>query len=407
MEDRALFAELAEARCTALLVVASSSSDPDLAPFVASARLGECFLVGSQQTGIHLGFLSAMEREEAALTELPTLDPEALRVLRSEEVAASRGEFWNRVLSRAFEVIGLQPGRIAVAGHGANGPLHGALSGLESLGWEVVSGDQMLLRLRRFKSSSELEEIRRVAGATCEAFRLVAKILGGSKPKGRELWHQGAPLRIATLRSAVAVHFAKVGLEQPERNLIAPAEEGAVPHNAGTDDRILRTEESLIVDLFPRGRLFADCTRTFCVGEAPTRIVAAHEAVQAALAQARREAQPGARGWDLQQGVCKAFAARGHATPLEVPGTTSGYVHGLGHGVGFEVHEYPHFRRRAGSEGRLAAGDVIALEPGLYYPEEGFAIRLEDLVYLSDDGPETLTPLPYDLDPLAWAAVGV
>ena len=84
------------------------------------------------------------------------------------------------------------------------------------------------------------------------------------------------------------------------------------------------------------------------------------------------------------------------------PGTTRGYVHGLGHGVGFELHEYPSFRRHAGPEGVLAAGDVITLEPGLYEPEQGFGVRLEDLVALVADGSENLTPLPYELDPRAW-----
>ena len=84
------------------------------------------------------------------------------------------------------------------------------------------------------------------------------------------------------------------------------------------------------------------------------------------------------------------------------PATTTGYVHGLGHGVGFELHEYPSFRREAGEEGVLEVGDLLTLEPGLYDPEAGWGVRLEDLVYLGPDGPESLTPLPYDLDPRAW-----
>ena len=101
--------------------------------------------------------------------------------------------------------------------------------------------------------------------------------------------------------------------------------------------------------------------------------------------------------------VCEAFTARGYATPLSEPGTLQGYVHGLGHGVGFELHESPSFKRHAEEEGRLEIGDVLTLEPGLYDPDPatGFGIRLEDLVHL-DEAPENLTPLPYDLDPRAW-----
>jgi len=84
---------------------------------------------------------------------------------------------------------------------------------------------------------------------------------------------------------------------------------------------------------------------------------------------------------------------------------TRGYVHGLGHGVGFELHEAPSFRASAGpKEGVLELGDVFTLEPGLYDPEEGFGVRLEDLVTLGEGGLENLTPLPYALDPRDWVS---
>ena len=90
-------------------------------------------------------------------------------------------------------------------------------------------------------------------------------------------------------------------------------------------------------------------------------------------------------------------------TQLSDPGTTTGYVHGLGHGVGFEVHELPHFRSVGPSATAPSQrGDVFTLEPGLYDPSAGWAVRLEDLVYLGGRGLENLTPLPYDLDPRAW-----
>ena len=102
--------------------------------------------------------------------------------------------------------------------------------------------------------------------------------------------------------------------------------------------------------------------------------------------------------------VCEAFTARGCATPLFEPATLQGYLHGLGHGVGFERHEYPSFQRQAQADGFLQVGDVPTLEPGLYDPDpvDGFGIRLEDLVHLDDTGAENLTPLPESLDPRSW-----
>jgi Xaa-Pro aminopeptidase len=201
----------------------------------------------------------------------------------------------------------------------------------------------------------------------------------------------------------VAVLLARHELEQPEGNILAAGPDSAVPHTRGADERVLRAGESLIVDLFPRGRLFGDCTRTFCVGPPPAAVATAHAAVREALAAAHRQAGDGVVAWDLQQGVCDRFEAAGYVTSRQDPESVRGYVHGLGHGVGYELHELPSFRRSAGpSEGVLAAGDLFTLEPGLYDPDAGWGVRLEDLCRLGPSGVENLTPAPYDLDPNAW-----
>jgi Xaa-Pro aminopeptidase len=218
---------------------------------------------------------------------------------------------------------------------------------------------------------------------------------------------RGEPLTIGILRREVATTLAALGLEEPEGNLIAPGREGAVPHNTGNPAAVLHARESLIVDLFPRRRLFADCTRTFCVGEPPGPLAAAHRAVLEALGIARQRARHGVRGFAIQEEVCRHFESLGHRTLLRDPGTTCGYVHGLGHGVGFEVHELPHFRAAGrDGDGTIERGDVFTLEPGLYDPDGGWAVRLEDLCHLGARGLENLTPLPYDLDPRAWPLDG-
>jgi Xaa-Pro aminopeptidase len=256
--------------------------------------------------------------------------------------------------------------------------------------------------MRKRKTAKELEEIARVAAGTCAAMRAVASLLAQASVRGGELWCEGERLTIGRLRRRIAEVLGTFALEQPERNIVAPAEEGAVPHNPGSDDRTVREGQSLVVDLFPRGRLFADCTRTFCVGEPPENLRRAHAEVVQALRWAHREARPGRRTWELQQGVCASFREAGYPTPLSDPGTVRGYVHSLGHGVGYELHEWPFFRDVPGIEGELELGDVVTLEPGLYDEEQGWAVRLEDLVVLDVDGPRNLTPLPYDLDPRGW-----
>lgn len=400
---------LAEHGCVALLVVARSANDPDLARFARGAHLGRSFAIVPLGGPPHLGYLTPMEREEAAATGLALLTPEALDAARLAVERPDPGQFLAGLLERGFAALGLAPGRVALAGHAAAGEVLAACQLLAGAGWSFTSGNPIVRRWRQRKTDWEVAAARRATTGTCAAMRRVAEILAAAVPRVGELWFQGERLTVGRLKLEVAVELARHGLEQPEGNLLAPAEEGAVPHNTGTPGRVLRPGQTLIVDLFPKGLLFADCTRTFCVGGAPPAVTEAFGAVRDALALAHREARPGRRGWDLQEAVCGLLGARGYPTPIGNPGTVRGYVHGLGHGVGYELHEYPAMTRQAGAEGVLGTGDLVTLEPGLYEPGEpgsglGWAIRLEDHVVIGDEANENLTPLPYDLDPHAWLA---
>ncbi len=402
-----LAAGLADLGARALMIVAHSGSDPDIAPFTRGAHLHDCFVLVPAGSAPRLGYISPMERGEAARTGLDLLTPEALDVERLIQEGAEPARFWAEVLAKGLALAGLAPetesGRLALAGHAASGVIHAAALDLGRRGWSFVAGNDLARRFRQEKTEEEIAEVRRAAAGTCAAFRRVAELLAQAetRPEG-DLHLEGEPLTVARLRREIARTFAEQGLEQPNGNILAPGEEGAMPHSTGTNARVLRAGESLVVDLFPKGNLYADCTRTFCVGEPPPALATAHAAVLDALRYAHDAARPGVRGWTIQEQTCAFLSARGYRTPITHPGTTEGYVHGLGHGVGFELHEFPSFRKHAGAEGVLRIGDVFTLEPGLYQVDEGWAVRLEDLVVLGDGGLENLTPLPYELDPRGW-----
>jgi Xaa-Pro aminopeptidase len=407
MKDRLdiLAAGLAELGCEALLVLAPSADDTDLAPFLSRpVHLGECLLILPKGGEPQLAYMTAMERGEAAATGLLPLTPEALEISRLSSEYSEPSAFLARVAARALALSGVAPGRVALAGHGAAGTIQGMCALLAAQGWTWVPGNSLVLTSRKRKQLAELAGIRQAAEATCEAMRAVARLLAAAEDVTGQLRLAGDPLTVARLRSEVARVFALHGCEQPRGNILAPGEEGAVPHSSGTPERVLRAGEPLVVDLYPRGPrgLFADCTRTFCVGEPPEAFARAHAAVRGAVEEACRRAVPGVRGWDLQETVCARFAEAGYPTPISTPGTPRGYVHNLGHGVGFELHELPTFKKAADAGGVLRAGDVFTIEPGLYEPAEGWGVRLEDLVYLQASGVENLTPLPYDFDPRAW-----
>jgi Xaa-Pro aminopeptidase len=423
-----LAAGLAEMGCQALLVVAQSASDPDLAPFLAvPAHLGAALLVAPRGRQPRLAYLVAMERDEAAAAGLPLVTPEEMEVLRAASEAPEPAANLAWVIGRALAASGVTPGRVALAGLAPAGEIYAACAALARHGWEWVAGNELVRQVRKRKTASEVSAIRQAAAAAMDVLRAVAGCLAAASAvepaatapqdaapaapaSSAELWLDGRPLTIGRLRTAAARRMADHGVEQARGNILAPGDEAGVPHSAGSDGRVLRSGEPLIVDLFPRGAwrdrppLFADCTRTLCAGEPPPAVVRAHEALLRALAKARSLAVPGARGWDLQEAVCLQLEEAGYATPLHHPDTTTGYVHNLGHGIGYELHELPIFRKVAGAEGVLAEGDVFTLEPGLYDPAAGYGVRLEDLCYLGPGGLEVLTPLPYDLDPRRWPA---
>ena len=124
-----------------------------------------------------------------------------------------------------------------------------------------------------------------------------------------------------------------------------------------------------------------------------------HRLVKEALDRAISEIKDGAVGRDVFDGTCEIFEAAGEPTQrTKKDGETlsDGFFHGLGHGVGLEVHEEPGLGMI--STEKLRAGDVVTVEPGLYRQGYG-GVRLEDLVLVTKDGAENLTDYPYDLTP--------
>ncbi len=391
--------------CAALAVVAASAYDPDLAPWAGAAHVGRAVLALPREGAPRLAYATPMERDEAAATGLPLVAPEALGLPELARNGAGEDAELAVKLRGALGAAGIAPGRVALTGRVSAGILHAACRVLEAEGWRFVPGEQLGRLLRKPKSAADLAAIRRAADGAVAALRRVAGLLAAAVPaheRGGALVAGGAPLTAGRLRGEAAAELSARGLSMPEGSIVAAGAEGAVPHNRGDDIRRIAPGESVVVDLFPRGALFADCTRTFCAGPPSPALAAAHAAVCAALDAAAAHAAPGLRAWDLQLVACREIGERGWPTPVSDPGTLRGYVHNLGHGVGHELHELPSFRKESGIEGMLDAGDVFTLEPGIYEPEAGWAVRVEDLWFLGAAGLERLTGLPRDLDPRAY-----
>ena len=162
----------------------------------------------------------------------------------------------------------------------------------------------------------------------------------------------------------------------------------AVPHNAGDVDMPMRLGQSIIFDIFPQvaSNYFHDLTRTWSLGYATDEVQEAWDQTKEIFDQVMGSLALGVPCRDYQIKTCEYYASKGHPTPMSAPGSHEGYVHGLGHGIGLDIHEGPSLSHAAGNDTVLQPGHVFSVEPGLYYPARGFGVRIEDSVAFLESG---------------------
>ena len=269
---------------------------------------------------------------------------------------------------------------------------------LREKGVQLTPDREFFTKRRRAKNKTELAGIRRAQRGTEAAMDAARDLFRRAEPSNGRLTVDGETLTCELLKARITDVFSEHGLVADEM-IVAHGPQTAVGHDFGSGP--ISPNEPIVLDLFPRDResgCYADMTRTFVVGEAPEQLVEYQRLVKEALDRALEATRPGVAGREVFERVCDVFHEAGHPTQLskkEGEVLDRGFYHGLGHGVGLEVHEAPWLSR---DPGELAVGDVITLEPGLYEPGFG-GCRLEDLVLVTEDGAENLTHYPYDLTP--------
>jgi Xaa-Pro aminopeptidase len=268
---------------------------------------------------------------------------------------------------------------------------------LRARGVDVRTDRELFVGRRRVKNDRELEGIRRAQRAATAGIARAAELLRAAETTPTGLTLDAEPLTAERVRADVEAVVAEGGASS-DSLIVSHGPQTAVGHEFGSGQ--LLAGEPIVLDFFPRDRAtacFGDMTRTFVVGEAPEELRRYHALCLEALERALEAIRPGVRGADLHRLVCDLFHEHGFPTQLsKQPGETlaDGFFHSLGHGVGLEVHEQPALGRGGGE---LVAGDVVAVEPGLY--RAGFGgCRVEDVVLVTEDGYENLTDYPYDLE---------
>jgi Xaa-Pro aminopeptidase len=269
---------------------------------------------------------------------------------------------------------------------------------LRAGGTELTVDRDLFLQRRRVKTEAELAGIRRAQKGADDAMGAARELFRRAEPRNGSVLLDGEPLTCERVKLEILRVFGEHGLSADDF-IVSHGAQSAVGHDMGSGP--IAPDEPVVIDIWPRDResmCFADMTRTFVIGTPSDELREYHRLVYDALQRSLELTRAGVEGRAVFTEVCELFQEAGQPTQLsKKPGEVldSGFYHGLGHGVGLEVHEQPWLGRAPGS---LVAGDVVTLEPGLYRHGYG-GVRLEDLAVVTEDGCENLTNFPYDLQP--------
>jgi len=265
---------------------------------------------------------------------------------------------------------------------------------LRKSGIKVNLGTHPFCPKRLTKTPTELQKIAAAQKVTFQAIGHVASILKASRISGSKLYYKGKVLTSEFLHAAAKTFLVQQGYDCPTGIIIACGDDSTEPHNAGHGP--VRPHQSVIVDIFPQNaetRFFGDATRTFCKGKPSRDLQLIYLAVREAQEMALRMIRPGVNGQTIHTAIQEFFNSLGFTTRPE-KGRLVGFFHGTGHGLGLALHEDP--VRISSASWVLKPGNVVTVEPGLYYPGIG-GVRIEDVVVVTKTGCKIIGSFPKKL----------
>ena len=362
---------------TTRLIVAASESDPDM--LYATRFFAPDAFIFLEENGKRTLVLSDLEidraRKQANADEFVSYS--ALeREVQGKRVKAPAYE---KVLSHFLRKRGVRSALVP-----ANFPLGFA---------QELAGSRIRLRTtnglfwpeREAKSDVELKLMRRALSITESGLARAMEVLSASTPgAGRKLSWSGKTLTSEILRAEIDSAILRAG-GLPANTIVAGGDQACDPHERGFGP--LKADSLIILDIFPRDAksgYFGDMTRTVVRGRASEAQRRLWETVRDGQALALKKMKPGVDGLKLHQEVKQFFTDRGYPTEVR-DGRQVGFFHGTGHGLGLEIHEFPRFQKTV-----FKPGQVLTVEPGLYYPGVG-GVRIEDVVVVTKSGTRMLS----------------
>ena len=392
----------------ALWVTGGLQNNPDMVYFTGIHHVNQADLFKIRGRDPILHYFVDMEREEATRTGLETIFYFSNHPLK-EYLQKNNGELTASIAAKikeSLEGMGLASSRIAISGKTDLSVSYALIEQLKRIlpKIEFVSffKDSVISQARMTKNSQEIEHIRKIGKITIEVVERVRRFLQEQKiANGNLIFADGAPIRVKDVKNRIRFWLAELGADNPGETIFSIGRDGGIPHSCGNPDDVIGLGKPIVFDIFPceaGGGYFYDFTRTWCLGYASDEVILLHQQVLGVHHRIIDELEVDQPFKMFQERTCQLFADMGHKTVSEKSSTTEGYIHSIGHGLGLNVHEKPLSGFTAAPDDILIPGVVFTIEPGLYYPEKDMGVRIEDTVYLNENGQfEILADYPYDL----------
>ncbi len=268
----------------------------------------------------------------------------------------------------------------------------GLLEKLRARGLKLTVSGKPFFPQRTRKTKEEIAALTAALRVAETGLRRGMEVLKASQPNRRGFLQWGkSPLTSERLRAemdSAVLHAGGV----PANTIVAGGNQGCDPHERGHGP--LRANEAIVLDIFPRharNHYYGDLTRTVVRGRASEALRRQYAAVQEGKRRVMKQMRDGADGAALQKELIGRFKTAGYPTEQR-DGRWVGMFHGVGHGLGLDLHESPRF-----ASGKLFTGLSITVEPGLYYPGVG-GVRIEDVVIVGKTGARNLTKFEEELE---------
>jgi Xaa-Pro aminopeptidase len=270
---------------------------------------------------------------------------------------------------------------------------------IQKLGFEVKVVEDLVPDARATKSSEEIRMIKKAGDATVGAFKRVVEVIKDSDiGSNNTLMYEGKPLTVGQVKLALEHFLLDKDAECAEDTILAVGDKAFDWHYLGNPEDKLKADTPIILDVYPRlkhERYVADVTRTIVKGTPTPKVKEMFEAAQAASDASVDTLTDGAMIDDVNLACFNTLKGLGFDSRRLNPDAKDGMTHGLGHGIGLEVHEQPSMYKR---EEHFAAGHIMAIEPGVYLEGIG-GVRIENDYAVTKGKAELLTT---DLDTMLW-----